>query len=79
MMVSFCPTVSYRNRIRHETKQADGSVFQNSPIAGNMSPQPSVATIIPAFTYRAVWCVVAAAINYFLGIETNQRSQQMIG
>jgi hypothetical protein len=33
MMASFCPALPYCNGIPHETKQVDGSVFQNSPIA----------------------------------------------
>ena len=34
-----------------------------------MSPQASVGTIIPTFTYLAAWYVLAGAVYYFLGIE----------
>jgi putative MFS transporter len=43
-----------------------------------MSAPASVATIIPPFTYLAAWYVLARALYYFLGIETNQRSIEEI-
>jgi hypothetical protein len=43
-----------------------------------VNPQASVAMIIPAFTYLAAWYVLAGAVYYFLGIETNQRSIEEI-
>jgi MFS transporter, putative metabolite:H+ symporter len=39
-----------------------------------VSPQASVAMIVPAFSYLAAWYVLAGAVYYFVGIETKGRS-----
>jgi MFS transporter, putative metabolite:H+ symporter len=39
-----------------------------------VTPQASVAAIVPAFIYLGAWFAVAGAVYYFLGIETKGRS-----
>jgi MFS transporter, putative metabolite:H+ symporter len=39
-----------------------------------VTPQASVAAIVPAFIYLGAWFALAGAVYYFLGIETKGRS-----
>jgi MFS transporter, putative metabolite:H+ symporter len=39
-----------------------------------VTPQASVAAIVPAFVYLGAWFALAGAVYYFLGIETKGRS-----
>jgi MFS transporter, putative metabolite:H+ symporter len=43
-----------------------------------VTPQASVAAIIPAFIYLGAWFALAGAVYYFLGIETKGRSIEEI-
>ncbi len=50
-------------------------------IAGSsniVTPQASVAMIVPAFIYLAGWYLLAGVVYYFLGIETKGRSIEYI-
>lgn len=50
-------------------------------IAGSsniVTPQASVAAIVPAFIYLAGWYVLAGVVYYFFGIETKGRSIESI-
>jgi MFS transporter, putative metabolite:H+ symporter len=43
-----------------------------------VTPQASVAAIVPAFIYLGAWFALAGAVYYFLGIETKGRSIEEI-